>query len=85
MCGDLEMADGRLTTPVTLIGTQPLVAGALSVVGDLGGDGVFYGPPLAQAGQASRGPELGWSWAGLLPQDVSRQAQRLCHEAHGLP
>lgn len=59
MCGDLEMADGRLTTPVTLIGTQPLVAGAPSVVGHLGGDGVFYGPPLAQAGQASRGPEVG--------------------------
>src|SRR6266511_3175810 len=59
MCGDLEVADRRMTTAITLVLAQAFVAGSTSLVRQLMGNCVLHRGPFAQRGPSSRCLHLG--------------------------
>jgi hypothetical protein len=59
MCGDLEVADRRMTPAITLVVAHAFVAGAPSLGRQRRGHGVRHGGPLAPRGPAACGPALG--------------------------
>ena len=81
MCGDLEVADRRMTPAIKLVFAQAFVAGATSLVRQLMGNRVLHRRPFAQRGSSPLclhlGPQL------LLERLVLTDAQASALPARG--
>src|SRR6266568_3103665 len=81
MCCDLEVADRRMTTAITLVLAQAFVAGSTSLVRQLMGNCVLHRGPFAQRGPSSRCLHLGSQL--LLERLVLADAQASALPARG--
>ncbi len=81
MCGDLEVADRRMTTAITLVLAQAFVAGSTSLVRQLMGTRVLHRGPCAQRGPSTLCLHLGSQL--LLERLVLTDAQASAWPARG--